>query len=107
VLAIPAAHASFPVSSFGFPTMIQSTNSTVFNQALGTAWDLENANVSPFGSSTFGFPFVSTSGSQGKAIQATDFAQTTTISAFSYPGLTTGVNGFGDCSGLSGFSSFL
>lgn len=106
-MAIPATYASFTGSSFGFPTMLQSTNSTVFNQAVGTAWDLENANVSPFGSSTFAFPFLSTSGSQGKAIQATDFSQTTTISAFSYPGLTTGVDGFGDFTGLGGFSSFL
>ena len=101
--AVPMAGASFTSSSFGFPMMFQSTNSTVFNQAIGNAWDLESANIQPFGSSTCAYPFISQSGSQGQAIEQTNFAQKTTFSAFSYPALTTGVNGFGSFNGFSGF----
>ncbi|HTY91322.1 MAG TPA: hypothetical protein VMC84_09115 [Methanocella sp.] len=96
-----AASASLLPMSFGFPAMIQSTNSTAFRQSVGTAWDLESLDFSPFGTSTFGYPVVSQSGVQGQAIEATDFDQTTAFTAYSYPAITTGLTGFGDFKGFS------
>lgn len=100
ILAVPVAGASFPSTSFGFPTMFQSRNTTAFNQAIGNSWDLESLDFSPFGTGTFGFPVVSQSGVRGQSIEATEFAQTTTISAFSYPAITTGLSGFGSFDGF-------
>jgi hypothetical protein len=99
ILAVPAS-SSFLPTSFGFPTMFSSANNTVFNQAVSKAWDLESLDFTPFGTSTFGFPVVSQSGVQGQSIEATEFAQTTAFTAFSYPAITTGISGFGDFSGF-------
>ncbi len=103
-MAAPAG-ATLSATSFGFPTMFHNAGTTVFNQAVSKAWDLESMDLSPFGTSTFGFPMVSQSGVQGQSIMATEFAQTTEFTAFSYPAITsTGISGFGDFNGLSGFN---
>lgn len=105
-MAVPSGAALAP-TSFGFPTMFHNAGTTVFNQAVSNAWDLESLDLSPFGTSTFGFPAVSQSGVQGQAIMATEFAQTTEITSFSYPAITTtGINGFGDFNGFGGFGDF-
>lgn len=106
LLAIAApASATLAPASFGFPTMFHNAGTTVFNQGVSNAWDLESMDISPFGTSAFGFPMVSQSGVQGQAIMATEFAQTTEFTAFSYPAITsTGIAGFGDFSGIGGFN---
>ncbi len=105
-MAAPAG-ATLSPTSFGFPTMFHDAGTTVFSQAVSNAWDLESMDLSPFGTSTFGFPVVSQSGVQGQAIMATEFSQTTDITAFSYPAITTtGISGFGDFNGISGFGDF-
>ena len=83
------AYASLSPISLGFPVWAQNTQSTVFNQANVTAFDLGSANVN--------FPFMSESGITGQAATTTDFEQNTAFSSFSYPAAGIGV------SGISGF----
>jgi hypothetical protein len=101
---IPAVSAELSPLSYGFPTMFQSSNNIGFNKAIANAWDVESLNFSPFGTggTSFGFgslgcPVVSQSDVQGQSIMATEFAQSTQFTAFSYPAIDTslGFAGFG------------
>ena|SRR5208337_2071753 len=97
---VPAASATLSPMSFGFPTMINSLQSTGFNQGTSTAYDLENANFSPFGTaSCFGFPTLSQSGVQGVATTQVEFSQNTQFQAMSYPSVGVNTNNY-----LSGFN---
>jgi hypothetical protein len=101
VALAPAANASLSPISYGFPTMFQSGTTTAFNQAFGTAWDLESVDFAPFGCSSSGWgcfsPVVSQSAVQGQSLAQCEFAQTTQFMAFSYPMVDTslGFDGFG------------
>jgi hypothetical protein len=99
---IPAANATLMPLSFGFPTMTNSVQNTAFNQNFGKAFDIESANFQPWGSSDCGFPTLGQSSIQGQTIGQINFAQSTVVSAYSYPAVSTGmgfagfnINGFG------------
>jgi hypothetical protein len=113
VIATCTADAQLVGTSFGFPTMIQSGQTTAFNQDIATAFDNEAVNVG-FPTATTGacgigmaFPTVSQTAVQGQTLMHSDFAQTTENAAFSYPmvGVGTGLGfaGFG----MGGFGSAL
>jgi hypothetical protein len=103
---IPAANSTLSPMAFGFPTMTQFSSSTAFNKAVGNAFDIESADISPFGSSGFGFPTIGQSDVQGQSVLQTEFSQNTVFSAFSFPAVNTGLGfaGFGD---IPGFGNLL
>ncbi len=103
---IPVAHTTLSPVSLGFPTMTQFTSSTVFNNAVGNAFDLEHTDISPFGSAGFGFPMVGQSAVQGQSLMQTEFAQNTVFSGYSYPAATTGI-GFAGFNSIPGFGDLL
>jgi hypothetical protein len=104
LMIVPVASATLSPMSFGFPTMINTLQSTGFNHGTSTAYDLESADFSPFGGSTlgipgFGFPTLSQSGVQGVASTQVEFSQNTQFQAISYPSVGVGTN-----DALSGFN---
>lgn len=113
---IATADAGLSPMAFGFPTAIQSGTTTNWNQALGSAWDLESANVgfggfggmlSTPGSTTgfstgSAFPTLDQTNIQGQAVTATQFSQSTQFGAFSYPSVNLG-SGFAGFGNLNSF----
>jgi hypothetical protein len=99
---IPITHASLSPLSFGFPTMKQFTSNTAFNQAAVNAFDIEKVNISPFGTFGCAFPTIGQTEVQGQVINQCEFAQSTVVSAFSFPAVDTGLGfaGFGDFTGF-------
>jgi len=102
----PMAAAQLSSISFGFPTMTQSTSNTAFDMANCTAFDLEQANFSPFGSTGCGFPTASTTSVVGQANTGIQFSQNTVYSAYTYPEVDTGL-GFAGFDSIPGFGNLL
>jgi hypothetical protein len=106
VIATCAAGASLIGTSFGFPSMLQSGQTTVFNQDIAEAFNNEAVNVGfPSATSGLAFPGVSQTAIQGQTLRHTDFAQTTETGSFAFPMVDTGLglSGFG----IGGFGSAL
>jgi len=102
---VPLTSATLTPLSFGFPTMTQFSTNTAFNKGFAQAFDIETADISPFGSIGCSFPTIGQSAVQGQVVNQCEFSQSTVFSAYSYPAVDTGLGfaGFG----LNGFGGLL
>jgi len=104
-ILIVAAAISVPVSAqlastaWGFPTIVQSSNSVAFNQDTANALDYENTNINfptsfDCGAVGLAFPSISQTSLKTQSMTHTDFAQTNQFAEFSYPFVGVGATGF-------------
>jgi hypothetical protein len=87
------ASASLVSTSFGFPTIVQSSNAVAFQQDTADAIDFETINID-FPTLAGGlcgaglgmaFPSISQTSLQSTSMTHTEFAQTSECAQFSYP----------------------
>jgi len=92
-VATCTAGAQLAATSFGFPTIVQTGETTAFNQDTAVATDNEAFSLA-FPAGGFGFPTISQTVVQTQALTHTDFAQTSETAAFAYPFVGVGAAGF-------------
>ena len=93
MVATYTAGAQLVGTSFGFPTILQTGETTAFNKDTALATDDEAFSLA-FPAGGFGFPTISQTVSQTQALTHTDFAQTSETAAFAYPFVGVGAAGF-------------
>jgi hypothetical protein len=99
------ASAQLVPTSFGFPVIVQSSNSVAFNQDTADALDFEDVSITfpvacdglPFGGVSLAFPSIHQTSLQTQSVTHTSFVQTNEFAEFAYPFVgvgATGVPGF-------------
>ncbi len=100
------AAAQLVPASFGFPVIVQSSNTVAFNQDTANAIDFEDASITfptvsgglPFGGVSLVFPSIHQTSLQAQSMTSTSFAQTSEFAEFAYPFVGVGgisIPGFG------------
>ena len=101
-ISVPAG-AQLTSTAFGFPTIVQSSNSVAFQQDTANALDYQNVNIdfptcADLCTGGFAFPSISQTSLQTQSATHTSFAQTNNFAEFSYPFTSVGsvgLPGFG------------
>jgi hypothetical protein len=96
------ASAQLVPTSYGFPTILQTSNTVAYSQNTANALNYQNVNVNfptDLGCSTgvdMAFPDISQTSLQTQSQTQTQYTQTNSYSEFSYPfvGIGTGLAGF-------------
>lgn len=101
------AHAQLTSTSFGFPTIVQASNSVAWSQDTADALDFQDVSITfpvvgsgvPFGPGVcMAFPNIHQTSLQTQSVTHTDFAQTSQFAEFAYPFVgvgAVGLPGFG------------
>ena len=100
------ASAQLIPTSFGFPTIVQSSNSVAFSQDTADALDFQDVSINfptvggglPFGAVSLAFPSIHQTSLQTQSVTHTSFVQTSEFAEFAYPFVgvgATGIPGFG------------
>ncbi len=99
------ANAQLTSTSFGFPTIVQSSNSVAWSQDTANALDYQDASVTfPVAGLAFSpgvcmsFPDIHQTSLQTQSVTHTDYAQTNQFAEFAYPFVgvgAVGLPGFG------------
>ena len=100
-LLATGATAQLIPTSFGFPVIVQSSNSVAFNQDTADAVDFQDVSITfptacdglPFGAVSLAFPSIHQTSLQTQSLTHTSFAQTNEFAEFAYPFV--GVGGVG------------
>ena len=103
-IAVPAG-AQLTATAFGFPTIVQSSNSVAFQQDTANALDYENVDINfptcmDMCTGGFAFPSISQTSLQTQSVTHTSYAQTSEFAEFAYPFTSVGsvgLPGFGFC----------
>lgn len=100
------ACAQLVPTSFGFPTIVQTSNALAWSQDTANALDYQNVNIDfsgagvPFSAGVgFSFPSISQTSLQTQSVTHTDFSQSSQFAEFAYPFVGVGATGLP----LSGF----
>ncbi len=99
-LYVPAS-AQLTSTAFGFPVIVQTSNTVAFNQYTADALDYEDVSIDfpvagsclPFGAVSLAFPSIHQTSLQTQSVSQTSFAQTSEFAEFAYPFV--GVGGLG------------
>jgi hypothetical protein len=97
------ASAQLIPTSFGFPTIVQSSNTVAFNQDTANALDFQDVSIDfsgglPFGPVSLAFPSIHQTSLQTQSVTHTSFVQTNEFAEFAFPFVgvgATGIPGFG------------
>ncbi|BAI61762.1 conserved hypothetical protein [Methanocella paludicola SANAE] len=89
---VPAS-AQLTSTSFGFPVIVQSSDTVAFQQYTADALDYEDVSIDfpvagcglPFGAVSLAFPSIHQTSLQTQSITQTSFAQTSEFAEFAYP----------------------
>ncbi len=103
---VSGASAQLIPTSFGFPTIVQSSNTVAFNQDTANALDFQDVSINfptmggglPFGGVSLAFPSIHQTSLQTQSLTHTSFVQTNEFAEFAFPFVgvgTTGIPGFG------------
>lgn len=92
VVAAISVHAGAQLTStaFGFPTIVQSSNTIAFQQDTANALDFEDVSIDfgggvPFGAVSLAFPSIHQTSLQTQSVTHTSFVQTNEFAEFAYP----------------------
>ena len=91
-LYVPAS-AQLTSTAFGFPVIVQESNTVAFNQYTADALDYEDVSIDfpvagcgvPFGAVSLAFPSIHQTSLQTQSISQTSFVQTSEFAEFAYP----------------------
>ncbi|HTY91321.1 MAG TPA: hypothetical protein VMC84_09110 [Methanocella sp.] len=108
VVAIFSVHAGAQLTStaYGFPMIVQSSNTVAFQQDTANALDYQDVDISfpvacdglPFGAVSLAFPNIHQTSLQTQSVTHTSYAQTNDFAEFAYPFVgvgAVGLPGFG------------
>lgn len=95
------ASAQLIPTSFGFPTIVQSSNAVAFNQDTANAMDFQDVSIDfpvvggglPFGGVSLAFPSIHQTSLQTQSVTHTSFTQTNELAEFAFPFVGVGAVG--------------
>ncbi len=91
-VCVPAG-AQLTSTAFGFPVIVQTSDTVAFNQYTADALDYQDVSIDfpvagcgvPFGAVSLAFPSIHQTSLQTQSVSQTSFAQTHDFAEFAYP----------------------